>query len=280
MKSLRSSRRQQNGIIKSVHTILAGALFGLSLVALDAQADSEASEIRLARQCFKAEQFISAVRHFNQVVKADPNNANYHFERGVAILELKDKDGALADFEFCKKTAPNIQIAQKYWAPAYRAAGKYQEALDAYTNAIKLDPKSVDMIYGRAQTYVEHDQFAKAIDDYDQTIKLRPNVDYYYSERAQTYSQLKQWAKAIADFDRTLKINKENKGIFLRRAQCYVEVANYKAALSDFDLAIKDKPGQPKAYALRAKAYDRMGRKDLADADRKKARELGEDFAL
>jgi len=259
---------------------LVSALIGLSLVALDAQADSEQSEFQLAQQCYKAKQFISAVKHYNEAVKVNPTNAKYHFQRGIAILELKDKDGALADFEFCTKASPNVAIAPKYWAPAYRAAGKYQEAIDAYTNAIKLDPKSVDLYYGRSQTYVEHDQFDKAIDDYTQAIKLRPYVDYYCSERAQIYAQQKQYAKAIADFDQTLKINKENKGIFLRRAQCYVEIANYKAALDDYDKAIKDKPGQPKAYALRAKAYERMGRKDLADADRKKARELGEDFAL
>jgi tetratricopeptide (TPR) repeat protein len=245
-----------------------------------AAANSDSAEFVKGEECNKAKLYTRAVRHFNEAIKSDPTNLKYHYERGLAYLQLKDKEEALPDFEYCRKVDPNFPIAPKLWAPAYRAAGKFSPAIDQWTEAIKQDPKDPELHYFRAQTYVEHDDFAKAADDYTSAIKLRPHVDHYYSERADCNIQLKQYDKAIADFDLTLKANPGNNGIFLHRAHCYSEMAKYKEALADYAKAISIKPGEPKGYALRAKLYEKMGLKDLAAADKKKARELGEDFAL
>ncbi len=245
-----------------------------------AKADGDSREFQLGEKCLQGKLFTNAVKHFNEAIRAEPNNVKYHYERALATLELKDKDGALADFQFCKKAAPSMQIAPKYWAAAYRAAGEYPKSIEQWTAAIKLEPKDAELYYGRAQTYIEHEQYDKAIDDYSSDIKLRPREDRYYSERAQCYAQQKQYAKAIADYNQTLKANPENNGIFIRRALCYLELAQYKEALADYTKAVSIKPNEPKAYAMRAKAYERMGLKKEAEVDRNKARELGEDFNL
>lgn len=243
-------------------------------------AGGDSAEFLQGETCSKAKLYTNAVRHFDAAIKAAPDNLKYHYERGVAYLELKEKEEALPDFEFCHKVDPHFPIAAKQWAPAYRAAGKFAQAIDQWTAAIDKEPKAPELYYFRAQTYMESDNFKKAIEDYTSAIKITSWVDRYYSERAQCYTQLKQWDKAVADFDQTLKTNPANNGVYLRRALCYAEMAKYKEALADYSKAISIKPGEPKAYALRAKAYEKMGLKDLAEADKKKARELGEDFSL
>ena len=53
-------------------------------------------------------------------------------------------------------------------------AGKYQEAIEAYTKAIELDPKYAVAYYGRGLIYVVLGDYRQAIRDYDKAIELDP----------------------------------------------------------------------------------------------------------
>ncbi|MFX5514186.1 tetratricopeptide repeat protein, partial [Acinetobacter baumannii] len=62
------------------------------------------------------------------------------------------------------------------------------------------------------------------------------------------------------------------------RGDCLVNLAKYKEAVADYSAAIKLNPERTRAYVSRAKVYDKMGRSDLADADRKLLRDRGDTF--
>ena len=52
-------------------------------------------------------------------------------------------------------------------------------------------------------------------------------------------------------------------------------MARYDSALSDLNKAIQLAPQYPGYFSQRAGLHDKMGNKELAEADRKKAKELG-----
>jgi tetratricopeptide (TPR) repeat protein len=70
---------------------------------------------------------------------------------------------------------------------------------------------------------------------------IRPKEYFNYSRRADVYASLHQYQRAVDDYSYAIKIN--------------------DGRFDDFD----------SLYTLRARAYDKLGKKDLAEADRKKA---------
>ena len=52
--------------------------------------------------------------------------------------------------------------------------GEYEEALEAYTQSLLLDPKSHVIFTKRSETYRRFGDTAKALDDANKALKLKP----------------------------------------------------------------------------------------------------------
>ncbi|MBU6452018.1 MAG: tetratricopeptide repeat protein [Cyanobacteria bacterium REEB67] len=269
--------------ITSTYLAICLSLFCTGQASAQSNSDTSAATEFSQAQTFAAKsQYISAVKHYNKAIAAAPNNITYRYQRGLANLQLHCADEALKDFEFCRARNPNMPINSKLWAAAYRAADQFQPAIEQYTIALKSEPKKTqaDVYYDRAQTYLEHDKYALAAADYTSAISLRPYEERYYRERAKCHEAMKDYAGALSDYDLSLKANPGNKSIYLSRALCYSQLGKYKESIDDYARAIAAKPNDAKAYAMRAKTYQKMGRNELAEKDRKTARELGEMFHI
>ncbi|MFM9458783.1 tetratricopeptide repeat protein, partial [Streptomyces europaeiscabiei] len=60
-------------------------------------------------------------------------------------------------------------------------------------------------------------------------------------------------------------------------ADCYAQSRNYQQAIKNYDKAIElDTDKTPQNYLQRAKAYDSLGKKDLAEKDRATAAKLSQ----
>jgi tetratricopeptide (TPR) repeat protein len=242
----------------------------------------ELSEFALGQQSTERKHFTSAVKHFDNAVRAEPSNIRYHYARGMAQLGLRDADGALADFQFCQKADPKFVIPAKQWAAAYRACGQSKLAIDCWTKALAEEPKRTiyDIYYQRAQTFVEADRYEEAIADYTSAIALQPHIEDFPFQRATCYVALKQFQKALPYYSARLKKDPFDDNCLVHRAACQMGLGHYKECIADYSAAIALKPRMAKYYALRAKAFESMGNRPLAAKDRDKSRELGEDFRL
>jgi Flp pilus assembly protein TadD len=82
------------------------------------------------------------------------------------------------------------------------AAGKrgdYTEAINQFTQAIKLDPGYARAYTARGIAYTGLHDYSKAIPDYSQAIKFNPNDVDAYSFRAYAYVSQKDFKTATAD---------------------------------------------------------------------------------
>jgi len=65
-------------------------------------------------------------------------------------------------------------------------AGKPIQAIDAFTAAIKLNPKSATAFNNRGIAYCQKGELDKAVDDFSQAIKIDPDFGKAYNNRAVT----------------------------------------------------------------------------------------------
>ncbi len=88
----------------------------------------------------------------------------------------------------CTSNKPNL-TAEDYNQQGLALAnqGKYKEAIDEYTKAIKLNSQDAQFYVNRGTAYLNMKEFDLAIADFDQAIKLDPNLAEAYAGRGCAY---------------------------------------------------------------------------------------------
>ena len=81
-----------------------------------------------------------ALADFNKALQFKPRYANAYYNRGVAYYNQKLYDKAIADFNKCLELDPKLADAYFNKALALEAAGRKDEAREAYTAFLKHAP--------------------------------------------------------------------------------------------------------------------------------------------
>ncbi len=187
--------------------------------------------------------------------------------------------------------------------------GRFEEAIQDYDEAIRLDPQRIEAYNNRGRAYLNLDQAQKAIEDFDQVLRLDPQLAEAYYNRGLAHDRLGQNEKAKADFDQAIALDPElersivgklfHKGENLKKAieildevirlnpgfaddhltrgNMYLFLGKPQPALEDFDEAIGLNAELTAAYRGRALAYTLLDKDEEAKQNADRAIELGID---
>jgi tetratricopeptide (TPR) repeat protein len=113
-----------------------------------------------------------------------------------------------------------------------------------------------------------------AIEAFTEAITLNPRLAHAYSLRAGAYMLLNQNAKALNDVNKALELQPENAEFYGIRAAIYVIAECEKTsgaicakAMADIERAIRMKPDNPQFYLFRAGLYGQAKMNDKAIED-------------
>jgi len=158
-------------------------------------------------------------------------------------------------------------IALSWRGETYRQMERYQQALEDFDHAIKLDPKYDWALACRAQTYYQMKCYTEALQDFDRAIELNPKLDWAIASRGLTHSLMGRYAQALQDFDRGIELNPKLDWAIANRGEIYQLIGRDEEALQDFDRAIKLNPKFAWAIANRGETYLMLKRYNEALAD-------------
>lgn len=213
----------------------------------------------------------SAIADFTNVITLDPQSSSALGYRGALYVETRQLDPAIADLSAAIKIDPDV--LQHYYnrGLAYYQKGAYESAIEDFTVLInKGQPKAIAYRYrGNLYTYINKP--ALAIADINRSIKIAPKEAESYAVRGLAYAMQKDYKQAVQDFSSSIQLDPGNKTIYVNRGLAYKYLNNYKAAIKDYNQAIELDPHDTAIYKERGEVYTQMGKKDLAEADFRKA---------
>ncbi|MBL8151474.1 MAG: tetratricopeptide repeat protein, partial [Blastocatellia bacterium] len=160
-----------------------------------------------------------------------------------------------------------------------RRTAKFVEAIEAYSEAIKLKPATARFYYYRGYVYAENNQLELAILDFTEAIKLQPDYPVAYNSRAFAYISKGKLDLALADFNKLVELQPNNEVPYQNRGFVYDIKGKLDLALTDYSQAIKIAPNHAGTYYDRASIYVRKAEFDLAFTDYSKAVEIKPDYA-
>lgn len=144
----------------------------------------------------------------------------------------------------------------------YYFEGKYQEALDAYSQAVDLDPKNDDALYFAGDSLYMLKRYEEAISKFDQSIKINPASDAFFL-KGKSHYMLEKYDEAIQNYEYSLDIFPDEPYVLAHYGIALQKVGNTQKANETFIEANKLSPkivelvADELGYQLTIK-YDRL----------------------
>jgi tetratricopeptide (TPR) repeat protein len=189
------------------------------------------------------------------------------FDSGKALLEKKEYDKAINAFTDAIRLDPNDVAAYFNRGLAYDNQHKFDEAIRDYTEAIRLDPNDVAAYYGRGLAYYKQHKFDEAIRDYTEAIRLDPNDVAAYVNRGGAYYGQRKFHEAIRDYTEAIRLDSSATLAYNCRGIAYADQGDLDSAIHDFTDAIRLDPNDAAAYFNRGLAYYNQHKLDEAVRD-------------
>ncbi len=114
---------------------------------------------------------------------------------------------------------------------------------------------------------MQHGSYGEAIENFTEAIKLRNDFTWAYNHRCLAYLKVKDYQNAIADCNQALNFTPNNVEAYLNRGLAYYRQGNYQAAIADYNQAIALKPNNFRSYYNRGVARSMLGNHQQAISD-------------
>ena len=152
--------------------------------------------------------------------------------------------------------------------------GKYNEAVDSYEKAVRLDPKSKRALNRKSYALHKLKKYNDALITLDKSIEL----DYRYAEtwtlRGNSLSGLGRDDEALDCYDRAIQIDSDYQKSWLGKGYSFHKLKKYDEAIRCFDKAMKLNPGDASAWLRKGDSLAGLSNYDEAIKCDDKAIEL------
>ncbi len=180
-----------------------------------------------------------------------------YYQRATAKFSNKLTDSAII--------LVNIAIAIDPYNSTYRysqgeyflSQNKYPEAINGYTEAVRLKSNYSEAYYGRAVTYEMQGNYKSALGDYKNTLNITPQMIQAQKGVGDSYLVLEDYNNASVAYEsclQTINSTKANTDAVLTAAvyngagKSYLGLNNFDKAISEFKNALKKNSSYAEAY--------------------------------
>ena len=183
--------------------------------------------------------YVLAIKYFNQVIGAKPYLAEPYFYRASAKYELGDFVGAEKDAAIGIDLNPFISRNYEIRSLSCIKQKKFLEAISDYETVLKMCPNAINL-------WRNYSLCSWEVKDYDRTMAIidtirskAPNYTFAFRFRSEILLERGDTLGAIANLDSVLAIDKYDHSVYMARSIINLGLKNYEEVDSDLTQAIK-----------------------------------------
>jgi serine/threonine-protein kinase len=176
---------------------------------------------------------LEARRAFDKALQLDPGSVESNLYRVYMLLSRGEKESARHGIESLLQTAPNDWNVHLVAGQTLRIDGMYNEALEQFNIALRLNPSNAALIYNnRARVFQYQNQLELAADELEKGLTLEPKQPLLRISLG--YQQMRQGdlPKAIETLEAVTREEASLRIVYPTIALCYVQLGDREKAAS------------------------------------------------
>ncbi|HEX8736855.1 MAG TPA: tetratricopeptide repeat protein [Pyrinomonadaceae bacterium] len=191
-----------------------------------------------------------AIANYEKALQLSPELSELHAPLG--ILYLQKGEVALAENYLTKATASNganDPETQYFKGLLYYKQNKNQEALAAFSSAIKAKPDYAEAYYYQGETYDRLDKDKEAIAAYKEAVRINPKFTEAWFDLGVAYYNRNRYEDAITAYKESLKLKSDNGEAHLNLANAFRQLDRYAEANVEYAAAAQHIKGDADMYS-------------------------------
>jgi tetratricopeptide (TPR) repeat protein len=178
----------------------------------------------------------------------------------IALEKLKDWQGMIDWCQKWTKSEPENAEAWNNLGRAYGELNRYDDAIEAYRQILRIDPEHAYVRNIIGAMYVFSGNPSAAVVAFRQALRFNPEDDKAWGNLGTTYGNLNRYDDAIEAFRQTLRINPENAYAWSYIGGAYGELNRYDDAIEAYRQALRIDPEYAEPWLGLGNAYTKLNR--------------------
>jgi lipoprotein NlpI len=181
-------------------------------------------------------------------------------ERGFELGNLGRHQDALDAFGNALLINPNYVIAWYYTGLALHNLGREYQALEVYEKLLSIDPNFIMAWYNKGIALYDFGRYQDALEAYETTLALNPTFANAWCNKGSTLFALGRDRESLDAFEKTLTIDPNDAIAWNNKGGILDKLGRYQDALNAYEKALSIKPDYVKAWENKGDILDKLGR--------------------
>lgn len=186
---------------------------------------------------------------FHDVENFEPVETKEHWMTvGMERYHAGSYDEALNAFEQAIHLDPDYAFAYQMKGGALVELKRYEEALAAYEEVLRFDPANATAFYNKALILYRLQLFEEAIPAFDNSILYNPNYALVYVNKSAALLALRRNDEVLAACDQAIRLDPNIAEVYNNKGAALKDLGLYTEAIAAFEQAIRINPNSVIAY--------------------------------
>jgi len=236
--------------------------------------------IQLATQHHRTGNLSLAAQLYQQVLHADPDNADANHFLGIILMQQEGKiDLAVQLIRRAIQTNPTSAEAHNNLGNAFQKSGKLDEAIACYRKALAMKPEFAEIHNNLGNALKEAGKTAEAVASFRTALSIRPDFAEVYYRLGNVLHESGQIDEAVINYRKALAIKPGFADVHNNLGNIFQQAARLDEAITSFRRALAIKPDFVEALNNLGNALQESGMTDEAITSFRRALVIKPDFA-
>lgn len=195
---------------------------------------------------------------------ADPSGARQHNRLGYIKLNEGKMEEALEEFTEAVKLDPENTSFRYTRITVLETLNRLEEAVQDYDVLLKQDPWNLEYYMGKATALEKQEHLNRAIDTMEKATEIHPRDPELYYEKSRFFSRYESYDRAINEIEKAIELNPEEPRYLHFLCELYQEVEEDKIAIFVYERLLGIDNCNPQYHYEKARILERTGKIEKA----------------